>query len=97
MTQQTTTIADAAHRIRAKNLGTLLNHGNTEALGRFTPWQQTSLSSLRLSGLSAYPQNNGTIKVSYLRPAPQGGHTEEWRTLVTQRDLVHHLGDTHGT
>lgn len=92
------TTADAAQRLRIKNLGNVLNgKALPEPGGRLTGWQRSTLEALRFAGLSGFSQAGGTIKVSYLTPCPGGGYSEEWRTLVTPRDLTAHLGDAYAT
>lgn len=89
-------VADAAHRQRARNLGQVLNHPNDLPKGG-TPFQRETLASFRHAGLSAFAQSDGTIRATEFRPAPSGGFTEEWVTLVTHKDRVAHLGNPYAT
>lgn len=98
LTKLCPTTADAAQRLRIRNLGAVLNRkALPEPGGRLTGWQQRTLEALRFAGLSGYSQPGGTVKVSLLRPAPFGDYTEEWATLVTPRDLTAHLGNAYAT
>lgn len=89
-------VADAAHRQRARNLGQVLNYPNDLPKGG-TPFQRETLASFRHAGLSAFAQSDGTIHATEYRPAPNGGYTEEWVTLVTHKDRVAHLGNPYAT
>lgn len=84
-------VADAAHRQRARNLGTVLNHDATLPKGG-TPFQRETLVAFRYEGLSGFQGDGGTVKGSLLVPAVNGGSTEEWVILVSKADVVHHLG-----
>lgn len=92
------TTAIEAGKLRCRNLGNVLSgKALREPGGRLTPFQRDTLEALRFAGLSGYSRSNGTVSVTYLKPSPAGGHTEEERVLVTQRDLVTHLGNHDGT
>ena len=91
-------VADAAHRIRARNLGEVLNGKRLPgATGRQTPWQRETMAAFRLAGLSGLAVDNGTIVGTEFRPAPGGGYTEEWVDLVTPRDVSRHLSNPYAT
>lgn len=96
MTAINTAVADAAHRQRARNLGAVFNHGSDLPKGG-TPFQRETLAAFRHAGLTGFAQADGTIRATEFRPAPAGGYTEEWVTIVTHRDRVAHLGSAYGT
>lgn len=91
-------VANAAHRIRTRNLGEVLNGKRLPgATGRQTPWQRQTLAAFRHAGLSGFAIENGTIRGTEFRPAPAGGYTEEWVSLVTPRDVTRQLSNPYAT
>lgn len=92
------TLADQAARIRTRNLAEVLaRKALPEPGGRLTPFQRQTIETCRFAGLTALSSSDGTVKVCYLQGAPSGGATEEWRNIVTPRDLTNHLADAYGT
>lgn len=94
----TQTIRERAASLRRKNLSAVLSgRAKSEPGGRLTAWQARALESLRHSGMTGLSAADGTVRASVLVPAPNGGHTEEWRVIVTGRDLLSHLADPAAT
>lgn len=89
-------VADTAHRQRTRNLGSVLNHGSDLPKGG-TPFQRETLAAFRHAGLSGFALGNGTVRGTEFRPAPNGGYTEEWVTIVSHKDRVAHLGNPYAT